>query len=210
MQFLKYNEFFVKGLSSKLKKVEKMLREGDFKLVEVKKIKYFGYFCIKFDCESCLLFKFVKYQGEIYILLLEVIFNYEYDKFWFLRGVFVKENYFSEVVGFEDIEEDIVELIWYVNQVSKWFYLLDKVILLDSDQEEIYNLFVLFIIIGLVGSGKIVLILEKMKGYFGYVVYVFFLFYLVENVQCIYEFYGYENFKQEIDFFFFWEYLEGI
>jgi len=64
MQVLIYNEFSAKGLSSKLKKVEKMLREGDFKSAEVKKIKHLGYFRAKLDHESRLLFKFAKHQGE--------------------------------------------------------------------------------------------------------------------------------------------------
>ncbi len=210
MQLLKYNEFSAKGLSSKLKKVEKMLREGDFKSAEVKKIKHLGYFRAKLDRENRLLFKFAKHEGETYILLLEVIPNHEYDKSRFLRGASVKENHFSEVAGPEDVEEDAVEPIRYVNQASKRFHLLDKVISLDSDQEEIYNLPAPLIIIGSAGSGKTALTLEKMKGYPGHVAYVSLSPYLVENAQRIYESYRYENPKQEIDFLSFREYLEGI
>ncbi|MEQ8702977.1 MAG: AAA family ATPase [Phaeodactylibacter sp.] len=210
MELLRYNEFSAKGMSSKLKKVEQMLRAGDFKSAEVKKMKHLGYFRAKLDRENRLLFKFAKHQGETYILLLEVIPNHEYDKSRFLRGASVKENHFSEVAGPGDVEEDTVEPIRYINQASKRFHLLDKVISLDRDQEEIYNLPAPLIIIGSAGSGKTALTLEKMKGYPGNVAYVSLSPYLVENAQRIYESFGYENQKQEIDFLSFREYLEGI
>ncbi|HKK75707.1 MAG TPA: UvrD-helicase domain-containing protein [Saprospiraceae bacterium] len=210
MQLLRYNEFSSKGLSGKLKKVEQMLRAGNFKSAEVKKIKHMGYFRAKLDRENRLLFKFAKYEGETYILLLEVIPNHEYDKSRFLRGASVKENHFSEIPAPEKIEEDMVETIRYVNPASKRFHLLDKVISLDSEQEEIYNLPAPLIIIGSAGSGKTALTLEKMKGYHGHVAYLSLSPYLVENAQRIYESHGYENPKQEIDFLSFREYLEGI
>ena len=210
MQLLKYNEFSAKGLTSKLKKVETMLRAGDFQSAEVKKIKHLGYFRAKLDRESRLLFKFAKHQGETYILLLEVIPNHEYDKSRFLRGAPVKENHFVEVADPGDVPEEAVEPIRFVNPETKRFHLLDKVISLDSDQEEIYNLPVPLIIIGSAGSGKTALTLEKMKGYPGHIAYISLSPYLVENAQRIYESYGYENPKQEIDFLSFREYLEGI
>ncbi|MEN0004007.1 MAG: UvrD-helicase domain-containing protein [Bacteroidota bacterium] len=210
MKLLKYNEFSAKGLSSKLKKVEQMLREGDFKSAEVKKLKNFGYFRAKLDRESRLLFQLAKHQGETYILLLEVIPNHAYEKSRFLRGAAVKENHFSEVVSPAEVAEEVVAPIRYVNPTTKRFHLLDKVISLDSEQEEIYNLPAPLIIIGSAGSGKTALTLEKMKGYPGHVAYVSLSPYLVENAQRIYGSYGYENPKQEIDFLSFREYLEGI
>jgi predicted ribonuclease YlaK len=210
MQLLRYNEFSAKGLSRKLKKVEQMLRAGDFKSADVKKIKHLDYFRAKLDRENRLLFKFAKHQGETYVLLLEVIPNHEYDKSRFLRGAAVKENHFSEVKDPGEVEEGAVEAIRYINSASKRFHLLDKVISLDDDQDEVYNLPAPLIIIGSAGSGKTALTLEKMKGYPGHVAYVSLSPYLVENAQRIYESNGYENPKQEIDFLSFREYLEGI
>jgi len=210
MELLRYNEFSAKGLSSKLKKVENMLRAGDFKSAEVKKIKPLGYYRAKLDRESRLLFKFAKHRGETYILLLEVIPNHEYDKSRFLRGASVKENHFIEVAGPGEVAEEAAEPMRYVNPATRRFHLLDKVISLDSDQEEIYNLPAPLIIIGSAGSGKTALTLEKMKGYPGHLAYVSLSPYLVENAQRIYESHGYENPKQEIDFLSFREYLEGI
>jgi len=210
MQLLRYNEFSAKGLGSKLKKVEQMLQVGDFKSAEVKKLRRMGYFRAKLDRENRLLFKFAKHEGQTYILLLEVIPNHAYDKSRFLRGAAVKENHFSPVKGPDEVEEEAVETIRYVNPASKQFHLLDKVISLDSDQEEIYNLPPPLIIIGSAGSGKTALTLEKMKSYPGHVGYISLSPYLVENAQRIYEAHGYENHRQEIDFLSFREYLEGI
>lgn len=210
MQLLRYNEFTFKGLESKVKKVEKMLLAGDFKSAEVKKMKQADYFRAKLDRENRLLFKFARYQDETYVLLLEVITNHEYDKSRFLRGATVKDNHFIEVNRPEEVEKESQDSLRYVNPRATRFHLLDKVISLDGEQEEIYNLPAPLIIIGSAGSGKTALTLEKMKDYRGNVAYVSLSPYLVENSQRLYEAHGYENDKQEVDFLSFRKYLEGI
>ena len=210
MQLLRYNDFSTKGLSKQLKKTEQMLQAGDFKSADVKKMKNTGFFRAKLDRENRLLFKFAQYQEQTCILLLDVIKNHEYEKSRFLRGASVKEQHFEPVEKPEVAAEAEPEELRYINPETKRFHLLDKVISLDDEQEEIYQLPAPLIIIGSAGSGKTALTLEKMKAYRGHVAYISLSHYLVENAQRIYEAHGYENPHQEITFLSFREYMESI
>ncbi|MEN0045856.1 MAG: ankyrin repeat domain-containing protein [Bacteroidota bacterium] len=210
MKLLYYNDLNTKGLKQKVKKVEQMLLKDDFKSAEVKKMQPSNYYRAKLDRDNRLLFQFANYQGETYILLLEVIANHDYEKSKFLRGAEVKENYFTPVPSSEKIKEEELSTLRYINPKTNSFHLLDKVISLDDDQQEIYNLPAPLIIIGSAGSGKTALTLEKMKTYHGNVAYVSLSSYLVENSQKIYYANEYENEKQEIDFLSFQDYVESI
>ena len=187
-----------------------MLEKGDFKSAEVKKMKNTGFFRAKLDRENRLLFKFAKYQDETCILLLDVITNHEYDKSRFLRGASVRDQHFTPAAPEEAVSEAEQEELRYLNPKTKRFHLLDKVISLDDEQEEIYQLPAPLIIIGSAGSGKTALTLEKMKAYRGHVAYISLSQYLVENAQSIYEANGYDNPHQEIVFLSFREYMQGI
>ncbi|MEL6945577.1 MAG: hypothetical protein AAFO82_23220, partial [Bacteroidota bacterium] len=85
MKLLHYNDLNAKGLKQKIKKVEQMLLKDDFKSAEVKKMQPSNYYRAKLDRENRLLFQFARYQGETYILLLEVIANHEYEETWIFR-----------------------------------------------------------------------------------------------------------------------------
>ncbi|MGB3548001.1 MAG: hypothetical protein WBA17_13560 [Saprospiraceae bacterium] len=137
MKLLYYNELDTKGLKSKVTKIEKMLAAGDFKSADVKKMRNAGYYRAKLDHENRLLFQFAEYGGETYLLLLEVIPNHDYDKSKFLRGAEVKEENFLPAA--EPVNEHILPLR-YVNPRTTRFHMLDKVISLDGDQDEIYQL----------------------------------------------------------------------
>lgn len=210
MRLLRYNELDAKGLKAKVTKVEKMLQAGDFKSADVKKMKGHPYYRAKLDHENRLLFRLAKHQGETFVLLLEVIPNHDYDKSKFLRGAEVKENHFVEVAINDELENAETTTLRYVNPQATRFHLLDKVISLDDDQQEIYNLPAPLIIIGSAGSGKTALTLEKMKAYRGNVAYISLSPYLVENSQRIYHSNGYENDHQEVDFLSFSDYLESL
>ncbi|WP_420458300.1 UvrD-helicase domain-containing protein [Neolewinella sp.] len=209
MKTLRYNDLDPHGLSRQLDKVERQLAAGDFKSADVKKMRSNGYYRAKLDREARLLFQLARYGGEPVALLLEVIPNHEYDKSTFLRGATVRESDFSVTADPTSVEEDAPTLR-YVNPQASRFHLLDKVISLDGDQQEIYNLPAPLIIIGSAGSGKTALTLEKMKTYRGSVAYVSLSDYLVRNSRELYYANGYENDKQEVDFLSFNEYLRGI
>lgn len=210
MKILHYNDFDYAGLKSQVTKVEKQLAADDFNSAEVKKMRNNGYYRAKLDKANRLLFQLARYNSETYALLLEVIPNHAYDKSKFLRGAEVKDNHFTEQYLPETLTEDEAPTLRYVNPKARKFHLLDKVISLDGDQEEIYNLPAPLIIIGSAGSGKTALTLEKMKTYRGSVAYVSLSDYLVRNSRELYYAKGYENDKQEVDFLSFNEYLKGI
>ncbi|MEM7656292.1 MAG: UvrD-helicase domain-containing protein, partial [Bacteroidota bacterium] len=210
MKILTYNDLAPKGLSAKVNKVKKLLASGDFRSADVKKMVNSDFYRAKLDRENRLLFKFARYEGETYLLLLEVIANHAYEKSKFLRGAEVQESHFRVEVKPETIEKEVQESLRYVNPQSPRFHVLDKIISLDETQEEIYQLPSPLIIIGSAGSGKTALTLEKMKSYRGNMAYISLSPYLVENSQQIYYANGYENEQQEIDFLDFGEYLESI
>lgn len=158
-----------------------------------------------------MLFKIARYGGEAYVLLLEVIANHDYAHSKFLRGAEVKDDHFTVVAESDAVlESGETESLRYVNPKTRHFHLLDKVISLDSDQNEIFNLPAPLIIIGSAGSGKTALTLEKMKTYRGKIAYVSLSAYLVKNSRDLYYANGYDNDHQEIDFLSFQDYLEGI
>ncbi|MEM9984568.1 MAG: hypothetical protein AAF804_05680, partial [Bacteroidota bacterium] len=210
MKILYYNNFDHAGLKTQVQKVVKQLAADDFKSADVKKMRNLGFYRAKLDRSSRLLFQLARYQNETYALILEVIPHHAYDKSAFLRGAEVQESHFSLPPTQDVITSEETPQLRYVNPQGKKFHLLDKVISLDGDQEEIYNLPAPLIIIGSAGSGKTALTLEKMKTYRGSVAYVSLSDYLVRNSRDLYYAHGYENEQQEVDFLSFNEYLKGI
>ena len=210
MKLLYYNGLNTKGVKEQFKKVESFLAKGDFKSAEVKKMTNTDFYRAKLDKTNRLLFQLAEYQGEKYILLLEIIHNHAYDKSRFLRGAEVEEKHFITVPTAEKISDEEIRQMVYVNRKNKNFHVLDKIISLDEDQNEIFGLPTPLIIIGSAGSGKTALTLEKMKHLHGNVGYISLSPYLVENAQAIYYANSFENEKQEVDFLSFTEYLQSI
>lgn len=210
MNLLYYSDLNIGKLQKSFDKVEGFLKKGDFKSADVKKMVNTSFYRAKLDRTNRLLFKFAKHQGETYLLFLEVIHQHDYDKSRFLGGAEIKEQNFKAVSQPEKIPEEDQQALVYVNPEQKSFYLLDKVISLDKEQQQIYGLPAPLIIIGSAGSGKTALTLEKMKHFRGKVAYLSRSPYLVENAQKIYYANNYDNPKQEIDFLSFSDYLESI
>ena len=92
MNILFYNDLSYQSVKKNFDKVVKQLQNSDFAGAEVKKMQNTGYYRAKLDYENRLLFKFAKYNGQFYILLLEVILNHDYDKSRFLRGAEIDET----------------------------------------------------------------------------------------------------------------------
>jgi hypothetical protein len=161
MKILHYSDLNLGKLKKQFKKVEGFLAKGDFKSADVKKMVNSDYYRAKLDDTNRLLFKFATYQGETYVLLLEVIHNHAYDKSRFLRGAEVKESNFTTVPTIEKVAETDKKPLIYINPNRTEFHLLDKFISLDDEQTDIYGLAAPLIIIGSAGSGKTALTLEK-------------------------------------------------
>ena len=178
-------------------KVVEFLKTGDFKSAETKKLTNTNYFRAKLNYENRLLFTFLRYQSETYIVLLETILNHEYEKSKFLRGVkFDEENIDFDKVK---IEESI-----YINQKKEFRY-IDKFISFSQEQEDILQLQPPILVVGSAGSGKTSVTIEKLRQLRGRVLYISISNYLVQNSQKICG-EGYDN----IDFLNFNDFLNGV
>ena len=210
MNILYYRDLDYSKVKKQFEKTVGFLKKGDFSSAEVKKMAVNGFYRAKLDYENRLLFKFAKYGDQCFLLLLEVIYNHEYEKSRFLRGTKVDENKLEPLRSADDAGEENREEMVYVNAGSAYFNLLDKVISFDKDQERLFYLNPPFIVIGSAGSGKTVLTLEKLKTLKGDVLYVTLSPFLVENSSGWYYSNNYENDKQEVDFLSYKEFLESI
>ncbi|MCF8457834.1 MAG: hypothetical protein K9H62_18045 [Bacteroidales bacterium] len=210
IDLLYYNDLDFKKVSKQFDKVAGQLAQLDFNSAEVKKITESGLYRAKLDYENRLLFKFATYNEKTYILLLEVIYNHDYDKSRFLRGTKIDESKFVVVPSAKAIDENEADQLMYVNPALNKFHLLDKVISFDAYQEEVFRVKPPVIIIGSAGSGKTALTLEKLKTLKGRVLYVTLSPFLVENSSNLYYSHFYENEKQEIDFLSFADYCSTI
>ena len=210
MNILYFNEIETRGVTKQYKKVVKFLENDDFKSAEVKKIVNSDFFRAKLDYENRLLFKFVSYSGKRYILLLEIIFNHEYEKSKFLRGVKVDENSLKSIVDVRKVLETDTTPMSYLNEHKEYVHFLDKVISFDNTQDEILFFPPPIIIIGSAGSGKTALSLEKLKMMNGNILYTSLSSYLVENATEIYFSNNFSKESQEIDFLSFHEFIDSI
>ncbi len=210
MRILYYNELDYSRVSKNFKKIEKFLAEGNFRSAEVKRMINTDFYRAKLDDTNRLLFKFAKYEGNTYLLLLEVILNHEYEKSRFLRGAKIDDEKFTIIEQPAQIESQTIQELKYVNQKQKHFHILDKFVSLDDEQSDIYNLPSPLIVIGSAGSGKTILTLEKIKTLKGRIAYISLSQFLVESAQNIYYSNNYENEGQEVDFLSFREFYQSI
>ncbi|MBI4645434.1 MAG: UvrD-helicase domain-containing protein [Bacteroidia bacterium] len=210
MEILCYNDLDFTKVEKNFRKVTGFLNNNDFVAADIKKMPELGFYRAKLDYENRLLFKFAKYDGKTFILLLEVIYNHDYNKSRFLRGAKIDENKLLPLHTEKIIHEDDFVKMNYVNPTIKHFHLLDKIISLDSSQIEIFNLPTPVIIIGSAGSGKTVLTLEKIKTLTGKILYVTLSPFLVENSSTLYYSNNYINEEQELEFLSFREFLDSL
>lgn len=210
MNVLYLNDIDYSRVKKQFDKTVGFFENNDFDSAEIKKLTNSGYYRAKLDYENRLLFKFAKYNGQTYILLLEVIYNHAYEKSRFLRGAKIDESKLKVLKNEKQVsEEEIVELN-YVNQNTNKFHLLNKVLSFDNLQQNIFNIKPPVIIVGSAGSGKTVLTLEKIKQLTGNVLYITLSPFLVDNSSRLYYSDYYINEKQEVDFLSFKEYIETL
>ena len=174
----------IQSVEKTFPKTLRQLQAGDFRSADVCKMQGTGYYRARMDIRDRLLFSFVTYNEKKYILLLEVIKEHNYARSRFLRGATINESLFVPVES-PDTETSDVPLS-YLNKRSKVILTLNKFISFDDFQKDIYALHPQLIIVGTAGSGKTVLVLEKLKNLHGNVAYVSLSNYLVDNASAIY------------------------
>lgn len=208
LPILYYDALDYKSVEKSFGKTLQQLARGDFRSADVKKLGDNGYYRARLDLRDRLLFTITSWQGKRYLLLLEVIKNHQYAKSRFLRGAPVPaEDRMISVHSADDVAEETVGRLAYVNESRPQVHILNKFISFDETQESIFRLQAPLIIIGSAGSGKTVLVLEKLKQLQGNLAYVSLSRYLVENARKMYYSHGYDNEGQEVDFLSFSDYL---
>ena len=210
MEIILYNELNTASVKKQFAKVVEYLKAGDFKSADVKKMTGSPYYRAKLDDTHRLLFQFAQYNGNTYLLLLEVILNHNYDKSRFLRGAAIDESKLQPLTQAQKVAQDDVLPLVHLNAKAKHFHILDKILSFDDTQARILTTPLPIIIIGSAGSGKTALTLEKLKQLPGKVLYVTLSAYLVENSRNLYYSHYYDNDAQEVDFLSFAEYLQTI
>jgi len=202
-----YKDLDASGLDQKFKKVCNFLANGDFKSAEVKKLSLSGYLRAKLDDTNRLLFKMIKANNGTHILLLEIIRNHNYDKSRFLRGAQVSEIH---IQSYEEITANIVDDLRFLGAPGAKVHCLDRFIMFDEIQNNIFHYGLPLILIGSAGSGKTSLTIEKIKTIPGEVLYVTLSPYLAFNARQLYYANNYQNEEQIIDFLSFEELIETI
>lgn len=205
-----YNQLDSKSVQKNFDKVLLQLSKGDFKSADVRKMNNVGFYRARLNIKDRLLFTFVSYNQKKYMLLLEVIQNHDYAKSRFLRGAQQPpEEDLQPLNRPEDIPQNEIKHLSYINESGHSIHVLNKFISFDDTQQAIFQVHPPLIIIGSAGSGKTVLVLEKLKQLKGNVAYISLSNYLVENARKIYFSNGYENEDSEVDFLSFNQYLES-
>lgn len=210
LPILFYNQLDSKSVQKSYDKVLQQLRKGDFAGADVKKMSNTGYYRARLNIKDRLLFAIASYNQKKFLLLLEVIQNHDYAKSRFLRGAQLPdEDKMQPLKRLEEVQQGDMKVLNYINETGQSIHLLNKFISFDDTQQAIFQVHPPLIIIGSAGSGKTVLVLEKLKQLKGNVAYISLSNYLVENARKIYFANGYENEESEVDFLSFQQYLES-
>ncbi len=200
-----YNELNEHLINKKYARVLLQLQQGDFAGAEVKKMVNSVFYRAKLDEKDRLLFTWVEYNGQKQLLLLELIANHEYQKSRFLRGGLLPDE--SQWQPLKNDADETAAKLTYLNEKDKRIHALNKFISFDNDQADIYHHQPPMVLIGSAGSGKTVLVLEKIKQLSGHILFTSLSRYLVDNARSLYFANGYENEEQEIDFLSFNQYM---
>src|SRR3989338_11648781 len=92
MKILEYNSLITTSVEKQYKKVLEALARDDFYSAEVKKLTGTPFYRAKLDYSNRMLFQMVRYQNETYALILEVIYQHDYQNSGFLNGQEVHED----------------------------------------------------------------------------------------------------------------------
>ena len=211
MKILEYIDLDTSRVNASYRKVADAIARHDFRAAQVKKLANLShgkFYRAKLGGADRLLFSLVRHGDEVCALMLEVIFNHDYDKSRFLRGMAIDENKISDVDASDAIRE--AQPVRYLHPERIAIHLLDKPISFDDTQEAIYRQPPPLIVVGGAGSGKTALTLEKLKHEEGEVLYVTHSAYLAQSARDIYYANGFERDGQEAVFLSYREFVESI
>ncbi|MEO5934596.1 MAG: AAA family ATPase [Duganella sp.] len=211
MKILEYAEFTPPRNKAQYDKVRQAIERDDFRSADVKQLSNLAhgkFYRAKLDYADRLLFSTIRFQGQVYALMLEVIEQHAYDKSRFLRGATIDDAKIPAAEAAEACRD--AEPVRYLHPERRHVHWLDKVISFDDAQHTIYQQAAPLIIVGSAGSGKTALTLEKLKQAQGEVLYVTHSAYLAQAARDLYYAQGFERDGQEATFLSYREFLESI
>src|SRR5947199_10752454 len=97
MEVLQYSDLDISRVADAFERVVGHLRAGDFHAADVKKLSGTPFYRAKLDRSDRLLFRFGRQHDRTILLLLEVIYNHEYEKSRFLNGVRLEQDKLTPV-----------------------------------------------------------------------------------------------------------------
>jgi hypothetical protein len=205
MEVLFYNELNRNAING-IEKWMAHISRGDFVAAKIRKVGK-NLYRARLNYTDRILFGFYCYNGRQYIIILEYLANHNYARSRFLHNKTIVDRTRFPIVKTQPPE---MESLSYLNHDSDCVRFHGKVISFDPIQEIIYNHAMPLILNGAAGSGKTILLLEKLKTLPGKVLYVANSAFLTEKSKELYQSSGYENTGQEVDFLSFSEFLNSI
>ena len=159
---LYHNDLDFLSVEKTFSKTLKQLQTGDFKSADVRKMTGTNFYRARLDIRDRLLFNFVTYRQNKYLLLLEINKDHNYARSRFMRGgAVVDENKLTLVESPDkEMETAAIELP-YVHPEVRTIHTLNKFISFDKFQQSVYTLHPPLIIVGSAGSGKTALVLDE-------------------------------------------------
>ena len=211
MKILEYTGLDTARVATQYHKVSALIAGGDFRAAQVKKLSGHGherYYRARLDDANRLLFTLIRSGGELCALMLEVIWNHDYNRSRFLRGAAIDEAKIPDAVVEEALRD--AQPLRYLHPERSQIHLLDKPISFDDAQQQVYLQRPPLIVVGSAGSGKTALTLEKLKHAEGEVLYVTHSAFLARSARELYYAHGFEHPGQDAMFLSFREFLETL
>lgn len=211
MKILEYTGLDTSRVKAGYRKAADAIARHDFRAAQVKKLANLShgkFYRAKLDDADRLLFSIIRHNDEVCALMLEVIFNHDYDKSRFLRGAAIDESRIPDIDADEAIKD--AQPVRYLHPERTAIHLLDKPISFDDTQDAVYRQPPPLIVVGSAGSGKTALTLEKLKHAEGEVLYVTHSSFLAQSARDLYYANGFEHGGQEAVFLSYREFVESI
>lgn len=208
MKMLMYEGLDLSLVERQFAKLKEAIERDDFKSADIKKLGQGQYYRAKLDDSHRLLLTFLRHQNTRYCLALEVILHHRYEKSRFLRGAKIDETALQDLTD-RDVSTGM-PIAPYIHPHQVDFHVLDKVLSFDDQQRAVLGAPLPLVVVGSAGSGKTVLMLERIKKTHGRILYVTLSPHLAQHARSQYHNSPFETQGQQVVFCSYRELLESL